>query len=217
MVWYEKGQVDDSETLFLTGDGRIYKRGADEGCLQHTSPGRTTHWFEEIVVEPLPAFASVLVDGEPYEVGETTTVGELRLAVAKRHGLIGEGIPTHCARFQFSLDPKHRLRRFWSTWRLVDLGVDSTSHALTCNPKLAKLVQIRDAWRGQESFSVGARVLKADFVIDGLRAMTSLEDLTTRVAAATGIAHSMWLAGTTHDSRRRQLTREPPRRVLPPA
>ena len=32
-----------------------------------------------------------------------------------------------------------------------------------------------------------ARVLMTDFVIDGLRATTSLEDLTWRVAAATGI------------------------------
>ena len=34
--------------------------------------------FEEIVVEVLPAFASVVVDGEAYEVGETTRVDELR-------------------------------------------------------------------------------------------------------------------------------------------
>ena len=97
--------------------------------------------------------------------GETTTVDELRQAVAKQHRLIGEGTPARCAQFKFSLDPNHSLK---STWRLGDLGVDFASHALTCKPKLTKLVQIRDAWRGQESWSVVARVLKTDFVINGL-------------------------------------------------
>ena len=61
------------------------------------------------------------MDGGAYDVGETTTVAKLRLAVVKRHGLIGEGIPARCAQFKFSLDPNHDLK---STWRLVDLGVD---------------------------------------------------------------------------------------------
>ena len=49
-----------------------------------------------------------MVDGESYDVRETTTIDELRQAVAKRYGLVGGEIPHPLRPVQVQSRPESR-------------------------------------------------------------------------------------------------------------